>query len=67
MWLRANRISLNTKKTEIIIFHPKNKRISKHMNFRISGLKITTKKTVKYVRNNSTGKPFMGGTYNTTC
>ena len=38
-WLRANRISLNTNKTELTIFRPKNKSITKHLNFRISGQK----------------------------
>ena len=40
-WLRANKISLNTSKTEIVIFRPKQKQI-KHLNFRISGQKINT-------------------------
>ena len=39
-WLRANKISLNTSKTEIIIFRAKNNRIAKHVNFRISGQKV---------------------------
>ena len=34
-WLRANKISLNATKTEIVIFRPKHKSIAKHMNFRI--------------------------------
>ena len=38
-WLRANRISLNVNKTEIILFRRKNNTISKNMNFRISGQK----------------------------
>ena len=37
-WLRANRISLNTSKTEIILFRPKSQvNIAKHQNFRITG------------------------------
>ena len=40
-WLRANRISLNVNKTEIVLFRPKNKIICKNMNFRLSGQKIT--------------------------
>ena len=37
-WLRANRISLNTSKTKILLFRPKSKRnITKHLNLRISG------------------------------
>ena len=48
-WLRANRISLNTNKTELIIFRPKNKSIKKHLNVRISGQKINETKQVKYL------------------
>ena len=47
-WLRANRISLNASKTEIILFHPKTKAITKHLNFRISGQKINIVKQTKY-------------------
>ena len=40
-WVGANKLSLNTNKTEIIIFkHKKKKTITKHLNFRISGQKI---------------------------
>ena len=38
-WPRANRISLNSNKTEIILFRPKNKKVSKKLNFRVSGQK----------------------------
>ena len=48
-WLRANKISLNTSKTEIIIFRPKHKIITKHLNFRISEEKINLSTTVKYL------------------
>lgn len=48
-WLRANKISLNTSKTEIIIFRSKRKTITKKLNFRISGQKIPISKTVKYL------------------
>ena len=34
-WLRANRISINANKTELIIFRPKNKSITRQLNFRI--------------------------------
>ena len=40
-WLRANRISLNTSKTEIILFTPKSQaNKTKHLNFRISGQRV---------------------------
>ena len=48
-WLRANKFSLNTSKTEIIIFRPKQKQITKHLNFRISGQKINTCNKVRYL------------------
>ena len=48
-WLRANKLSLNASKTEIVIFRPKNKQINKYLNFRISGQKIDTCKNVRYL------------------
>ena len=48
-WLRANKISLNTSKTEFIIFGPKQKQMKKHLNFRISGEKINTCSKVRYL------------------
>ena len=49
-WLRANRISLNTSKTEILLFRPKSKRnITKHLNFRISRRYIPRKTQIKYL------------------
>ena len=48
-WLRANKISLNTTTTEIIIFRPKKKQITKHLNFKISGQKVNTCSSVKYI------------------
>ena len=35
-WLRANKISLNAGKTELVIFSPKRKQITMYLNFRIS-------------------------------
>ena len=49
-WLGANKISLNAKKTEIILFRSKQKQdISKHLNFRISGQRITLSSRIKYL------------------
>ena len=48
-WLRSNKISLNTSKTEILICRPKGKSITKHLNFRTSGEKINTSYTVNYL------------------
>ena len=47
-WLRANKISLNTKKTEIVLFRAQKTIIKKNMNFRISGKKYIMKET-KYL------------------
>ena len=48
-WLRANRISLNTNKTEIVLFKSPRKIITRKMNFRISGQKIEAKNYAKYL------------------
>ena len=49
-WIRANKLLQNASKTEIIIFKPKNKNISKCLNFQIRGQKIKLNKQVKYLR-----------------
>ena len=46
-WLRANRIALNTNKTEIIMFRTPRKALTRKMNFRVSGQKIVPKQSVK--------------------
>ena len=48
-WLRANKISLNTKKTELILSKSKKTNISKYLNFRIGGQRISPSKTIKYL------------------
>ena len=48
-WLRSNKINLNVDKTELVIFSPKRKQITKHLNFRISGQKIEISTRVKYL------------------
>ena len=48
-WLILNKITLNTSKTEILIFRPKGKPIIKHLKLRISGEKINTSSTVNYL------------------
>ena len=48
-WLRANKISLNTSKTEIIIFRSKTKSLHKNLNFRISDQKMELSKQVTYL------------------
>ena len=48
-WLRANKISLNADKTELILFRSENKVFTKHLNFRISGQKIHQLTQTKYL------------------
>ena len=48
-WLWANKISLNTKKTEIVLFRSEKTIIKKNMNFRISGQKINIMKETTYL------------------
>ena len=48
-WLRANKISLNAKKTEIVIFRSRHKKVTKQLNFRISGQKISPSPFIKYL------------------
>ena len=48
-WLQANKISLYQAKTEIIIFQPKGKIITEHLNFKISGQKINPINQIKYL------------------
>ena len=48
-WIRTNKLSLNTSIIELVIFTPKNKIITKHLNFRISGQKIKPSSQFKYL------------------
>ena len=48
-WLRANKISLNVNKTEIVVFRSLTKQISKNLNFRLIGQKIEPKHCTKYL------------------
>ena len=49
-WLRANKISLNTSKTDLILFfRSKRKQITKQLNFLISGQKIKIACKTKYL------------------
>ena len=47
-WIRSTKISLNTNKTDLVIFSPMRKQITKHLNFRISGqnIEISNRETV---------------------
>ena len=48
-WLRANKISLNVNKTEIVVFRSPAKQIYKNLNFRLSGQKNEPKCCTKYL------------------
>ena len=48
-WLRANKVSLKTKKTEIVLFRAQKTITKKNMNFRISGQKENIMKETKYL------------------
>ena len=48
-WLRANKISLNASKTEIILFRTIRTKITKHLNFRLSGQQIKPSHHAKYL------------------
>ena len=48
-WLRANKVSLKTKKTEIVLFRAQKTITKKNMNFRISGQKVNIMKETKYL------------------
>ena len=50
IWLRANKISLNARKTKIILFRSKpQSNMTKHFSFRISGQYIKRISEVKYL------------------
>ena len=48
-WLRANKISLNASKAEIILFKTKTKNITKKFNFRLTGQKLNLTEQLKYL------------------
>ena len=48
-WLRANTISLNCNKTELIIFRHPNKQINYELKIKINGKKLLPSTSVKYL------------------
>ena len=48
-WLLANKISLNARKTEVIIFRHHLKKINMGFTFKIDGKKIYPSRMVKYL------------------
>ena len=48
-WLLANKISLNSKKTEMIIFQKPGSRLNWTWNIRLNGYKLTPSDQIKYL------------------
>ena len=48
-WLCANKLSLNEKKTELIVFHPLRKPVSKPISIKLNKYKLTRTTCVKYL------------------
>ena len=48
-WLLANKISLNSKKTEMIIFQKKGSKLNWNWNIRLNGYKLTLSDEIKYL------------------
>ena len=40
-WLKANKLSLNVKKTELIIFNPGNTKLDYGVKFKVNGRRLT--------------------------
>ena len=47
--LKTNKLSLNIKKTELIIFHPKNTKLDYSVKFKLSDKRPNPISTVKYL------------------
>ena len=47
-WLKANNLSLNIMKTELIIFHSSFKKTNQSLKFTLDGKRLTQTDTVKY-------------------
>ena len=48
-WLKANKLSLNVKKTELIIFHLKNTKLEHSVKFKLTGKRFNLISIVKYL------------------
>ena len=47
-WLKANKLSLNVKKTELIIFHPKKTKLAYSVKFKLNDKMLSPISTVKH-------------------
>ena len=48
-WVKANKLSLNFTKTELISFHSNSKKIDHNLKFKLDGKRLTPTSTVKYL------------------
>ena len=48
-WLNANKISLSVKKTETVIFKPKQKKFEDHLKIKLHGKRLYPTESVKYL------------------
>ena len=48
-WLQANKLTLNIKKTQVILFKAKNKKIKEPLTFRINGEEIKQESSTKFL------------------
>ena len=48
-WLKANKLSLNVMKTELIIFHLSSKKIDHSCKFKLGGKRLTPTNSAKYL------------------
>ena len=48
-WLRANKLSLNVKKTELVIFRPRKLKIDHSFKFKLDGKRLVPTHSVKYL------------------
>ena len=48
-WLKDDKLSWNVKKTELIIFHPKNTKLDYSVKFKLNGKRLNLISTVKYL------------------
>ena len=48
-WLRANKLSLNVKKTELVIFRPRKLKIDDSFKFKLDGKRLVPTHSVKYL------------------
>ena len=48
-WLKANKLSLNVKKTELVIFRSRKLKIDNSLKFKLDGKRFVPTKSVKYL------------------